>query len=106
MRIPSRSLLLTVLLIVALLAGAGAVYAYDDGRSGRIADGVSVNGVDVGGLTAQEARAKLRAALLEPLDRPVVARHEGRKFTLTPRQAAIGVDIDGSVSRALIRSRE
>ena len=102
----SRSLLLTALLIVALLVGAGAVYAYDDGKSGEIAEGIRVNGVDVGGLSAQQARAKLRAALLEPLNRPVVARYEGREFTLTTRQARIGVDIDGSVSRALIRSRE
>src|SRR5215210_3618615 len=102
----SRSLLLTGLLIVALLVGAGAVYAYDDGKSSQIAEGVRVNGVDVGGLSAEQARAKLRAALLEPLNRPVVARYQGHQFTLTTRQAQIGVDIDGSVSRALIRSRE
>jgi lipoprotein-anchoring transpeptidase ErfK/SrfK len=102
----TRSLLLTALLIVALLVGAGAVYAYDDGKSGEIAEGIRVNGVDVGGMSAENARAKLRAALLEPLNRPVVARYKGHEYTLTTRQAQIGVDIDGSVSRALIRSRE
>jgi lipoprotein-anchoring transpeptidase ErfK/SrfK len=106
MHLRSRSLLLAGLLIVALLAGAAAVYAYDDSHKRRIAEGVRVNGVDVGGMSAAEARSALRAALLEPLDRPVVARYEGRKFTLTPEQASIGVDIDGSVSRALIRSRQ
>ena len=45
----SRSLVLAGLLIVALLAGAGAVYAYDDGKSDRIAEGVSVNGVTSAG---------------------------------------------------------
>jgi lipoprotein-anchoring transpeptidase ErfK/SrfK len=102
----SRSLILLGLLIVALLVGAGGVYAYDSGKDGEIAEGVRVNGVDVGGLSADQARAKLRGALLEPLDRPVTVRYEGRRFRLTPRQAQIGVDIDGSVSRALIRSRE
>ena len=105
MHLRSRSFLLAGLLIVALLAGAGAVYAYDDGQDGQIAEGVRVNGVDVGGMSAADARSALRAALLEPLDRPVVARYHGKRFTLTPEQAAIGVDIDGSVSRALIRSR-
>jgi lipoprotein-anchoring transpeptidase ErfK/SrfK len=106
MPLRSRSLLLAGLLIVALLAGAAAVYAYDDSHKRQIAEGVRVNGVDVGGMSAGEARSALRAALLEPLDRPVVARYEGRRFTLTPEQASIGVDIDGSVSRALIRSRQ
>jgi len=102
----SRTLLLTAILIAALLAGAGGVFAYDQGKEGQIAEGVKVNGVDVGGLGADAAREKLRAALLEPLDRAVTARYEGRRFKLTPRQAAIGVDIDGSVARALARSRE
>jgi lipoprotein-anchoring transpeptidase ErfK/SrfK len=101
-----RTLALTAVLIVALLAAAGGVYAYDKGKEGQIAPGIRVNGVDVGGMSSAAARQKLRAALLEPLNRPVTARYEGRKFRLTPQQAAIGVDIDGSVRRALDRSRQ
>jgi lipoprotein-anchoring transpeptidase ErfK/SrfK len=103
---PHRSLALIAILLVALLAGAGGVYAYDQGKEGEIAEGIKVNGVDVGGLSASQARTKLRAALLDPLNRPVTARFEGKRYKLTPRQAQIGVDIDGSVQRALARSRE
>ena len=101
-----RTVALTAVLIVALLAAAGGVYAYDKGKDGQIAQGIKVNGVDVGGMSTAAARQKLRAALLEPLNRPVTARYEGRTFRLTPQQAAIGVDIDGSVRRALDRSRQ
>src|SRR5215216_7508080 len=101
-----RSLALIAILLVALLAGAGGVYAFDQGKEGQIAEGIKVNGVDVGGLSASQARTKLRAALLDPLNRPVTARFEGKSYKLTPRQAQIGVDIDGSVQRALARSRE
>ena len=101
-----RSLALIAILVVALLAGAGGVYAYDQGKEGQIAEGIKVNGVDVGGLSASKARTKLRAALLDPLNRPVTARYEGKRYRLTPAQAQIGVDIDGSVERALVRSRE
>jgi len=101
-----RSLVLIAILVVALLAGAGGVYAYDQGKEGQIAEGIKVNGVEVGGLSASQARTKLRAALLDPLNRPVTARFEGKSYKLTPRQAQIGVDIDGSVQRALARSRE
>src|SRR5215212_278821 len=102
----TRTLALTAVLLVALLAAAGGVYAYDRGKDGQIAEGIKVNGVDVGGLSASQARTKLRTALLEPLNRPVTARFEGKAYKLTPRQAQIGVDIDGSVQRALARSRE
>ena len=43
--------------------------------------------------------------MLEPLNRPVVATYHGKRFTLTPTQARVGVDIDGSVAQALHRSR-
>src|SRR3954451_6678231 len=102
----TRTLALTAVLIVALLAAAGGVYAYDKGKDGQIAEGVKVNGVDVGGMSTAAARQKLRATLLAPLNRPVMARYEGHRFRLTPRQAAIGIDIDGSVRRALNRSRQ
>jgi lipoprotein-anchoring transpeptidase ErfK/SrfK len=101
-----RTAALTAVLIVALLVAAGGVYAYDKGKQDQIAKGIRVNGVDVGGMSADAARLKLRAALLEPLSRPVTARYQAHRFRLTPRQAAIGVDIDGSVRRAVERSRQ
>jgi lipoprotein-anchoring transpeptidase ErfK/SrfK len=103
---PRRFLAVLSLMIVALLVGAGTLYAFDRSQREKIAEGVTVNGVAVGGLTPDAARAKLRSALLEPLDRPVVARFEGRRFTLTPKSANVAIDIDGSVARAVAVSRE
>jgi hypothetical protein len=103
---PKRFLAVLALMLAVLLVGAGSLYAYDRSYRTQIAEGVSVNGVDVGGLSPEQARAKLRAALLDPLNRPVTARYEGRRFTLTPERARIAIDIDGSVASALAASRE
>jgi lipoprotein-anchoring transpeptidase ErfK/SrfK len=103
---PRRLLAIVALAITVLLVGAGTLYAYDRSNRTTIAEGITVNGVDVGGLSPERARAKLQAALLEPLDRPVTARYEGRKFTLTPEQAQVAIDIDGSVDRAVAASRQ
>jgi lipoprotein-anchoring transpeptidase ErfK/SrfK len=92
-------------LVVLMLAGAGSVYAYDHGRRDRIAQGIQVNGVDVGGLSVAQAKAKLQRTLLDPLNRPVQVRGGGHRFVLTPRDAAISLDVDGSVERALTASR-
>ena len=55
----TRLLVLSGVIVVLLLAGTGGVYAYDHNQKGRIAEGVSVNGVDVGGMSAAEARGRL-----------------------------------------------
>jgi lipoprotein-anchoring transpeptidase ErfK/SrfK len=102
----SRSFILVALLLVVLLLGAGGVYAYDSGRRDVIAKGISVSGVDVGGLGPAMAREKLRETLLEPLKEPVVVRYKGRRFRLTPEQADVGIDLDGSVNAALERSQK
>jgi lipoprotein-anchoring transpeptidase ErfK/SrfK len=89
-----------------VLVGAGGVYAYDRAHAEEIGKGVRVGGVDVSGLTVEEARAKLRRAVLEPLNRPVVVRAQGERYRLTPARAKLGVDVDGSVRDAMARSRE
>lgn len=101
----TRSYAIAAALVVLLLAAGGGVYAYDSGRETRIAKGISIDAVDVGGLEASAARARLRAQRLEPRNRPVVARYKVHRFTLTPKQARVGVDIDGSVQKALAESR-
>jgi lipoprotein-anchoring transpeptidase ErfK/SrfK len=102
----TRLLLIAAILLGLLTAAAGAVYAYDRSRAELIAEGVRIGGIDVGGQTPAEARATLRRAVLEPLDRPVRVRARGRRFVLTPERARISVDVDGSVATALARSRE
>jgi lipoprotein-anchoring transpeptidase ErfK/SrfK len=103
---PRRLIAVLALTVAVLLVGAGSLYAYDRSVQKKIAEGVRVNGVDVGGMTPEAARAKLSAALLEPLDRPVKVRYKDKRYKLTPEQARIAIDIDGSVDRALAASRE
>src|SRR5215216_2969523 len=100
-----RLIAVLILTVTVLLVGAGSLYAFDRSARTKIADGVTVNGLDVGGLTPAQARAKLSDSLLRPLDRPVSVRYKGRRFTLTTRSAQIAVDIDGSVDRAMEASR-
>jgi len=102
----SRSFFIVATLVVLLVAAAGGIYAYDSGREHQITKGITVGGVPVGGMKEAAARAKLRRAVLEPLNQPVVARYERKHYKLTPAQAKVGVDIDGSISQAIQRSRE
>jgi lipoprotein-anchoring transpeptidase ErfK/SrfK len=102
----TRAVVIAAVVGVLLLVGSGAVYAYDHSHRDKIGEGVSVGGVDVSGLTREQARAKLREAVLEPLSRPVVVRALGDRYKLTPRRAGVTVDVDGSVEAALQRSHD
>ncbi len=53
-----------MLLIVVAAVGA---YAYDSSQKDKIAEGVTIAGVDVGGMDADEAKAAVRRQLLAPL---------------------------------------
>jgi L,D-transpeptidase catalytic domain/Putative peptidoglycan binding domain len=101
----SRLAFITAGFLAVVVIGVGGVYAYDQVQSDRIADGVRVAGIDVGGLSSDQARAKVQRELAARLDQPVIVRAEDRTFKLTPRQARVGIDVQGSVDAALAESR-
>jgi lipoprotein-anchoring transpeptidase ErfK/SrfK len=103
-RRPLIAAFVAVLLIVAGLAVAVVVF---NGRADdTIAEGVRVGSVDVGGLTASQARRRVRAELLEPLQKPVVVRHAGETWRRTAEQAGIRADVDGMVRQAVRASEQ
>jgi lipoprotein-anchoring transpeptidase ErfK/SrfK len=102
----ARYVVIPAVLVVVALAFAGGVYAYDSDQKTKIAEGVTVGGVDVGGMEVAAARSKLRSEVFDPLNRPVRVRYEDEHFTLTPKRAKIAVDIDGSIDRAVAASRD
>ena len=96
--------LLGFLLIVA--AGAVvAAYAYDHARRDRIAPGVRIGGVDVGGLTTAAARQRIVAQAVLPRRRTITVHAHGHTFTLPPSRSRVTADVDGVLHRALADSR-
>src|SRR5918998_5555485 len=87
------SLIAVATILVALLGGAGAVYAYDSGREDTIARGISAGGVDLSGMKAAQAQAALEEAVERPLRRPVRVRYGGRTFRLGPRRARLATHV-------------
>jgi hypothetical protein len=91
-----------VALVVLLAAGA---YAYDSSQKDKIADGVKIAGVDVGGLGAEAAAAKVRRQLLAPLRHSLRVSFDGESWTLPGAKLKLRADIDGAVERAVEESQ-
>ncbi|HEY7076543.1 MAG TPA: L,D-transpeptidase/peptidoglycan binding protein [Solirubrobacteraceae bacterium] len=93
-------------LLVLLLAGAGvAMAAYDHSRREQIAPGVRIGGVDVGGLKAPAAQARVEQALSARLNRPVVVVAAGHRFRLPASRIHPHVDVAALVDQAVTASR-
>ncbi len=101
-----RASLIAVLSVALLIVLAVAAYGYDTSRDDLIADGVTVAGVDVGGMRTDAANDKLLAALGPGLERPVRVRIAGERFKLTAERAHLAADVNGMVDEALEASRE
>jgi lipoprotein-anchoring transpeptidase ErfK/SrfK len=88
-----------------LIVGALAAYAYDNSHKDEIADGVTAGGVDLGGLSAAEAKHRLRHELVAPLQRPLVVRFRGQAWKLPGRKLKVHANINSIVDRALAESQ-
>jgi lipoprotein-anchoring transpeptidase ErfK/SrfK len=101
-----RSFILVAVLLLLLAGGAVAAYAYDSARKDRIAEGVTVAGTDVGGMTAAQAQRVLVRDLKEPLEQPIKVVYKGKRFNLSAEDAGVTADIGGMVDEAIAKSRE
>jgi lipoprotein-anchoring transpeptidase ErfK/SrfK len=99
-------IIISAAVLVVVLALAGGVYAYDSSRSDTIAKGVKVGSVDVGGLSAAAAKAKLRSQYVSHLQKPLVLVAGEKEFPLSAREAKIKADVDAMVADAVKRGRE
>jgi lipoprotein-anchoring transpeptidase ErfK/SrfK len=100
-----RSFILLATLLGLLIFGAVGVYAYDASRDDTIAEGVTIAGVDVGGMKRGRARQTVADQVAAPLQQTVRVRYHKRTFELEPQQADVKADVDGMVQEALDRSR-
>jgi lipoprotein-anchoring transpeptidase ErfK/SrfK len=91
-------------LFVVLVAVGG--YVYDSSQKDTIADGVTIGGVDVGGMDAAEATRAVRRQLLGPLQHSIRVGYDGRSWELSGKSLRVRADLESAVDQALAESRE
>src|SRR5215213_5635679 len=101
-----RWFILVAVLLLALIGGSVAAFAYDSSRDDVIAKGVTIAGVDVGGMTTAEARRLVERELQKPLEQPISVVRGKTRFTLSAHDAGVKADVGGMVDEALQASRD
>jgi lipoprotein-anchoring transpeptidase ErfK/SrfK len=92
-----------VTLVVVLVA---TVFVIDGSGDDRIAKGIRVGQVDVGGLDDSQARARLQRELTKAVRLPVTVRYGSQRFVLRPEVVRASLDVKGSVEDARRRGRD
>ena len=98
-----------VVVLVLGLTGGGATYAalrYDRENQGRILPGVSIAGVDVSGMTRDQAVAAVTQWARPTLFTPVTISVAGHRFRETPFDLGMRAQVTAVVDRALGVSSE
>jgi len=93
-------------LAALLLLAVGVGYAYDTTKDDEIAVGVTIAGVDVGGMDAAEAKRAVRGQLLRPLRHSIRVGYGGESWELPGERLMVRADLDAAVEEALGHSRE
>jgi vancomycin resistance protein YoaR len=88
-----RAAVVAVLVAIAVIA-LGLAFA---GSPSRLADGVRIAGIDVGGMTPGHARAVLEQRSKDLADDPVIFRVGSRTWALEPRHLGVRVDWGAAV---------
>jgi vancomycin resistance protein YoaR len=88
-------LVLTLITVVAAVLG----FAYA-GSSKRLAEGVRIAGLDVGGMTSGAAKRRLERRAAAVANVPVVFAAGDRRWTVTPAQLGVRTDWNAAVEAA------
>jgi len=102
------AIVLSVLAAVLVLGAAGvawATYDYTNDYAGRLLPGTVVAGVDVGGMTADDAIEEVREAIKPRLDTEMTVRWATRTWTVSPRELGARNDAEQAVAAAFDAAR-
>lgn len=80
-----------------LVVGYGAAFAF---AGDKIPGDTTILGIGVGGLSEQDAKAKLEAGLKDRVSAPIALKAGESKFQVQPAEAGLSVDVAASVAAA------
>ena len=93
-------------MLALLIAAAVAAYAWDRANANEIANGIRVDGVPIGGLSDADAKRKLRAELIQPLEQPITVVLDGKQYVLGPKHLNVQANLSAMLAAAHDASRQ
>ncbi|MBK5233747.1 MAG: L,D-transpeptidase/peptidoglycan binding protein [Thermoleophilia bacterium] len=92
--------------VFLLIGGAVGAYAYDSSTKDELAQGVTISGVNVSGMSRDQATEAVTNHVLAPQRKPVAVTFNKKSYKLPAKELNIQADVTTSVDRAFEESRE
>ncbi|MFM9108685.1 MAG: VanW family protein [Chloroflexota bacterium] len=96
----ARSLTIACAALAAAMAAGALLLALAGAAGGQIMQGVSLGGVEVGGMSEAQARAEIQRYWSAYAARPIVLQAPEAPLSVTPAEAGLTLDIEGTIARA------
>jgi lipoprotein-anchoring transpeptidase ErfK/SrfK len=100
------AIIVAVVLATLAAASVGALAWADGSVAEKLPAGAKVSGVDVGGLTREQALERANRRVTALIMRPVHVQLGDKRYTLTPQKARVHVDIKWAIDRLYAAGRK
>ena len=100
-----KLIIITTIIFIFVLLLLSTVFALFNSNKNTIISGVSIKGIDVSGLTKEEAYEKISSVVNNKLSTPFDLVYNDYKTTIIPEQFGVNFDIGASINTAYERGR-
>ena len=97
---PIKIILLIFLILILLSLIAFSIYTMMNTTSNKITLGISIKGIDVSGLTTDEAKNKINTYIAENLPENIQLKHNDYETSIPLSSLEVSFDIDSAVTQA------
>lgn len=103
-----RTITITILIIaiIIIVLGISTIFSLITLTNDHIISGVSIEGVEVSGLTKQEAQAKLELIYNEKKEKEIDAKYQEYETTLNQEVMEINYEVEKAVDKAYLMGRK
>ena len=101
-----KKIIISIVIVVIVAMAFSTVFALANKNNEKIISGITIKGVEVSGLTKEEAIAKLETIYSEKLESNIYLQHGELEAELSPTLMEVNYDIEGAVNEAYALGRD
>ena len=101
-----RKIIIVIVTIAVLLIFCSTIFAFIHMGSEKIINGVSISGIDVSGLSKEEANTKLNKIYQEKKEKEIGIKYQDYETTLNPTLMEVNYEVEKAVEEAYLIGKE
>ena len=96
-----KAILIVTFIIIFLLILLSTIFAFININNTNIVSGVKIEGIDVSGLSKEEAEEKLNLIYKDKKEKDILLKYEDYETNINPELIETNYDIEGAITEAI-----